>query len=158
MKKLQHKLYWSFGIIISLMIFISGIALWSNKQIVIELKNKQEDYRIMLDATEAAHDINRYAKSAESHLILYLDLNEKLAFDRYNQDIKSLQNKIIILLTRKYDPIGQGLINEINLQLEKLLSDGRLLLTLKEQGEIPQDSFFTHNREIILAFHDATSV
>ncbi len=157
MRKLQYKFYLGYGVLTSLIIIMGSIALWTNKQIVMALEDKQENYRVMLDAAYAAHDINRYAKSAEIHLILYLDFNEENSRVEYSKDIESLQNQIFTLLAGKYDPEGQGILNAINSEREKLLSNGKLLLFLKDQGEISQDSFFVHNREIILAFHDATS-
>jgi hypothetical protein len=155
--KLQHKLNLGFGAIILILILVGGIAIWANQQIVFELERKQDNFRSMIDAADAAFAISKYSKSAESHLMLYLNLHENGDLLSYSEATKALENQIYVLQTGKYDPEGQGIIYSIMNEKDKLLSRAELLLALDGQNKLPQNSFLSDQQEKILAFHDATS-
>ncbi len=135
-----------------------GVGLYgvtSLNHVVASMKTTQKDFKTMV---MGAAQISSYAKRAEGHLLLFLELQDEVDKEKFFQRHVSLQatRKLLRERTKRLKP--QVLLDSIDFQADTLLRQGKALLAANETDLERTGRFMGKDHvELIEKFHRAAA-
>jgi len=138
----------------TLVVLMGIVGMRAGRQITETFSETDTRFR---DIVSAATEVGHYDKDAETHLLLYLALNDPVDRKKYSEKLLSLAQKIAILDSRVRMPGARRIMDEIRSEGNTLRAVGDALLALRDRraggGRFEPDRY----REGILALDRAAA-
>ena len=144
--------------LIFLVLLGGGIGLYgvnSLNQLVASMETTQEDFRTKVIG---AAQLSSYAKRAEGHLMLFLELHNEVDKQKFFQRHLSLRKTRMLLREGTKQLKAQVLLDSIDFHADVLLHKGKALLAADEKDMERTGRFMGKDHaEIIGKFHNAAA-
>lgn len=153
--KIRHKLFvsfLSFAIIVAIVGFVGLIA---SKQIILSFEGGEQHFRTIVSAaTEVANSVKR----AESNLMLYLLLHDKIDKVKFFNRFLSLKEQITLLDELVKIPEERIILDVIKFNANELLPVGKTLIETHDKNIASSGTFYPEDHKALLrSFHNLTS-
>lgn len=123
-----------------------------------ELAKFQTDFLNKQEAITAATEVNSFATRAESHIMLFLTLQDLMDRNIFFQRMQSLQERIDILNERLTTQEGRAILGRIKYNTDQLFSIGKDLFKAYQKDARSTGTFnFANHRELIKRLHTTAS-
>jgi PAS domain S-box-containing protein len=153
--KIANKLIYSYVVIAIMVCLVGFFGLTATRQIVKSFEGGEDHFRAIV---AAANEVSSYVKRAESHLMLYLALNDEADKEKYLKRLDALQKEISFLYGKVKVPEARKILDEIKSGKEKLIPIGDSLLKAYEADIRRTKRFdFGLHKELIQQFHNVIS-
>jgi len=129
--RISRKLTLGFVTVAALVALMGIAAMRAGRQITETFTGSDTRFR---DIVSAAMEVGHFDKDAETHLLLYLTLNDPLDRKKYSEKLLSLARNIAILDSRVRIPEARRILDEIRSEAKALRAAGDALLVLRDQG------------------------
>lgn len=141
---------------IALLVLVVGVyGLNASKQIVKSFEGGEEHFRAIVSA---ATEVSSHAKRAESHLILFLMLNDEVDREKFLTIKSSLIEQIEILDDSVKVPEARVILDKIKFEKDELVVTSKSLLEIYDNDSGSTVSFKPkEHEELIKRFHEAAS-
>ena len=133
------------------------MMLHQSKELAVKFVHYTTNFLYKQKAITAATEVSSYASRAAGHLMLFLNLHDKVDREKFFLRIKSLEDQIEILDESLVNQEDRSLIKDLRFRKEELLSKGIHVLSLYEQDMATRGSFLpAQHSDVILAIYYIT--
>jgi PAS domain S-box-containing protein len=154
--KITGKLIYGYGVIAIMVCLVGFFGLTATRQIVKSFEGGEEQIRAIV---ASANEVSGFVKGAESHLILYLTLNDEADKEKYFKRLDSLQKEISFLYEKVEIPEARRILDKINIETIKLAPiNDSLFLAYKTDIRKNKRFDFGLHKELIEQFHNVISI
>jgi len=150
--KITNKLLYGYVVIAIMVCLVGFFGLTATRQIVKSFEGGEDYFRTIV---AAANEVSSYVKRAESHLMLYLALNDETDKEKYLKRLDSLQKEISFLYGKVKTPEARKILDQIKSGTEKLIPISDSLLKAYEADIRRTKRFdFGLHKGLIQQFHN----
>ncbi|RJP22148.1 MAG: PAS domain S-box protein [Deltaproteobacteria bacterium] len=129
--RISRKLSLGFVTVATLVALMGIAALRAGRQITETFAGDDDRFRRIVSA---AMEVGHFDKDAETHLLLYLALNDPVDRKKYQEKLLGLARNIAILDSRVRIPEARRILEDIRSEATALRATGDALLALRDQS------------------------
>ena len=153
--KIRQKLIASFFSLAVIVAIVGFVGLFASRQITKSFEGGEQHFRSIVSS---ATELSSYAKSAQSSLMMYLMLHDKIDKVTFFNKYLLLQKKISSLDRDIRMKEAKIILDEIKFFTEELLTAGKTLISEHDKDIRSSGNFeMEKNTALLRSFHDLTS-